>query len=238
MCALALKCVCVCVCLCVHTDALVKQTTMPPLHNTYNFSCRLLKSRLEKEELDGRLKDLQQSTLATKKQTAASDSSAEVIYISCRADCRLRLAVWAKLSRLIAAAVARASFKSCGSLLTPMSDACSDSSCHAHVISPRLARSKKLRHCQDDLKQARATLDSQRGELDEKREALEALKAAREEKEAELLSEISRLKQQAQKDKAELEKAQEQAKEVDYPPTQSPHTHTRSPATLLSSFVV
>lgn len=75
-----------------------------------------------------------------------------------------------------------------------------------------------MQQCQDDLKQAQATLDRQRGELDEKKEALEALKTASGEKEAELLSEIRRLKQQAQKDKAELEKAQEQAKEVESPP--------------------
>lgn len=107
-CVLWLWSVCVCVCPCVHTDGLLKQTTMSPLHNTYNFSCRLLKSRLEKEELDGRLKDLQQSTLATKTQTAASDSSAEVIYISRQADyCRLRLAVWANCGGLIATAVVR-----------------------------------------------------------------------------------------------------------------------------------
>lgn len=50
------------------------------LPNTYNTSRRLLKTRLEKEELDGRLKDLQPSSaLATKKPTAASDAPAEVI---------------------------------------------------------------------------------------------------------------------------------------------------------------
>lgn len=74
----------VCTCVqCVVYKASV--TTVCSLTSIFFLSCRLLKTRLEKEEFEGRLKDVQDSLLIMKKQTPAPDgdhSSAEVILMS------------------------------------------------------------------------------------------------------------------------------------------------------------
>lgn len=86
MCRLSLLssvCAHVCSVQCVVYKASV--TTVCSLASTFFHSCRLLKTRLEKEEFEGKLKDAQDSLLVKKKQTPAPDgdhSSAEVILMS------------------------------------------------------------------------------------------------------------------------------------------------------------
>lgn len=73
-------------CVCLYIDYKFSVTPRVFLQHLH-FFCRLLKSRLEKEEFESKLRDLQGSLL--KKETPASDSSAEVIYISRQAEHRL-----------------------------------------------------------------------------------------------------------------------------------------------------
>lgn len=182
------------------------------------FLCRLLKCRLEKQGLEGELKELQDSLSVMKKQKPAFDdkhSRAEVIHV---AVCRLTqiiVHVWVKCRGSVPLLYICRAFHTALTVITLITAHVNAHSApsNPHYSSP-ITYPKQLQRCHDDLKQARAALDKQKDELDGKSEALQNLKRASGEREAELLSEIGRLKEQAEKDKAEVAKALEKAKEV------------------------